>query len=1256
VSRREFLRYGQTAALAFLPSSLAWPFSFSEKSAQAPPQLTEFHVHPKYRTPRALESVLKKVAAENDVFPTEIYHDRIAAILRAWAVELSESPQKTASLENVMSPEFAAGSTISGLKPCRNDGIFQVWEAQFKEGTSLGREAFLTEWRLAFRGFSKLSTVEFQVTGIQAETSPISAGNAGAAVHAQVRYEFIGTGTGFYREQRIGQLAFEWELGSNNSLRLKKWRNLQETRSRSLVPIFEDKAADAFAGCTSYREQLLHGVDHWRTVLDGASGIDIYGHNGVTVGDIDGDGFDDLYICQPAGLPNRLYRNRGDGTFEDITESSGVGLLDNTACALFADMDNDGRQDLIVVRANGPLLFLNQGNSKFRLRPGAFSFANLPQGTFTGAAIADYDRDGWLDIYFCLYVYYQGTDQYRYPMPYYAAENGPPNFLMKNNRDGSFRDATRETGLDQNNTRFSFCCGWSDFNGDGWPDLYVVNDFGRKNLYRNNGDGTFTDIAKEAGVEDVGAGMSVSWLDYDNDGRQDLYVADMWTAAGLRVAMQENFQPNASADVRGLYRRHAMGNCLYQNSGNGKFEDAGERSGTSMGRWAWSSDAWDFNHDGYPDLYIVNGMISGPSRTDLNSFFWRQVVANSPESARPSTPYEHGWNAVNELIRADATWSGYERNVMYLNNGDGTFSDVSGATGMDFIEDSRTFALADFDHDGRVEVVLKNRSDPQLRFLKNVMPQLPPAIALRLIGKKSNRDAIGAEVALETEVGRQKRFVQAGSGFLAQHSKELFFGLGGASGKIKATIRWPSGLMQTIENLPANHRVWIEEGSPAIRKEPFAASRLERKDGRAVAPPETPGRLPTQAETWLLVPVAAPELALNAQAANERVLSSLRGKPVLLYFGSADLPEWKAETAKLRTVQQSRDWSKEGTELVVVNADEAPQDTIALYNLLYGRLFDRHRDMPLPTAFLLDAQGDVCKIYQGALPLERVPRDAREIPKNPAERMARGLPFSGVSATYEVGRNYLSFAAVFYDRGYFEQAEAYFLLAAKEDPGGAEPLYGLGSVCLEQHKDREAWDYFERAVKAQANYPGTVPNSWNDLGLLAARAGKTDEAIGYFTKALEINPEHAVALQNLGNAYRQKKDWENARSILERAVTLHPEDPEANYGLGMIYAQRNDTQRAYEYLHRALAARPAYPEALNNLGILYLRTGRPEDAKKSFAESMRVAPDYAQAYLNLSRVYAMEGDKAKARAALDELLKLHPDNAQARKELDELAP
>lgn len=1210
--------------------------------------------------------MLKKERAEFDSYPTEIYHDQIANVLEGWAAELRVSPEKTGALERAMSGKFVANLLAVNLQARRKkDAVFQVWDAKFQGAPMIGRDEFLAGWRSAVSGFSKLMTVEFQITAIRADAvTPVSA-EKGARVQTRVRYEFVGEGRGFYREQWIGNLDLDWEIGPGKELRLHSWRNMEETRSRSQVPVFQDIAASAFASCPSFSAQFVPGVDTWRTVMDGASGIDIYGHNGVAVGDIDGDGFDDLYVCQPAGLPNRLYRNRGDGMFEDVTESSGVGILDNTACALFADIDNDGRQDLIIVRASGPLLFLNTGGGKFRLRPDAFHFASPPQGTFTGAAIADYDRDGWLDIYFCLYTYYQGTDQYRYPIPYYAAENGPPNFLMRNARDGSFRDVTRETALDKNNTRFSFCCAWADFDGDGWPDLYVVNDFGRKNLYKNNGDGTFTDVAKEAGVEDVGAGMSVSWLDFDRDGRQDLYVADMWTAAGLRVSMLEEFQKSASEEVRAMYRRHAMGNCLYRNRGDGKFEDVGLRSRTLMGRWAWSSDTLDFNHDGLPDLYIANGMISGPQRGDLNSFFWRQVVANSPEGAKPGGAYEQGWNAVNELIRADASWSGYERNVLYLNNGDWTFSDVSGVAAMDFMEDSRTFALADFDHDGRMEVILKNRNGPQLRFLKNLMPGLAPAIAFCLQGKKSNRDAIGAVVTIETSAGRQTKSVQAGSGFLAQHTKELFFGLGEANGSIRATIHWPSGLEQKIENLPANYRIWIEEGLPAVRKEAFAPA-AKRTETIAASSNGRAEQLPTQVETWLLAPVAAPDFRIAGTNGKAGLLSDRRGKPVLLYFSSAELTDWGKQLQSFQRVLGK--WSEAGLQLVVVDVERketgewnfplvgAPEELVAVYNLLYGRLFDRHRDMPMPAAFLIDAGGDIAKIYQGTLQLDHVDSDFRRIPKTAAERMARSLPFAGVSTTYEVGRNYLSFGAVFYDRGYLEQAEEYFRLATKDDPAGAEPLYGLGSVYLDQKKPKEARECFERAVKAAANYPATLPNAWNNLGILSAREGKTDEAIGYFQKALAINPEHAVALQNLGNAYRQKKDWDAARKTLEHALTLNPQDAEANYGLGMVYAQLNDTGRAYDFLQKALAARPAYPEALNNLGILYLRTGRPEEAKKSFAESIRVAPEFEQAYLNLARVYAIEGDKARARAILEELLKVHPDQAQAKKELEELRP
>ncbi len=276
-----------------------------------------------------------------------------------------------------------------------------------------------------------------------------------------------------------------------------------------------------------------------------------------------------------------------------------------------------------------------------------------------------------------------------------------------------------------------------------------------------------------------------------------------------------------------------------------------------MGRWSWSSDFWDFDHDGFPDLYVANGYISAPERNDLASFFWRQVVAKSPEDATPSLAYEHGWNAINELIRSDRSWSGYERNVMFANNRDGTFTEVSGAVGLDFPEDGRSFVLADIDHDGRLEVILKNRNAPQLRILHNVMKELGQSIAFRLQGQKSNRDAIGASITLEVGTLRQTKYLQAGSGFIAQHSKEIFFGVGKPEGTIRATVRWPSGLSQQFESIPVNHRIEIEEGSAEFVAKPFAAPPQAYAQA---GPPVKLEPLPSQIETWLIEPLKAPDV------------------------------------------------------------------------------------------------------------------------------------------------------------------------------------------------------------------------------------------------------------------------------------------------------------------------------------------------------------------------------------------------------------
>ncbi len=272
--------------------------------------------------------------------------------------------------------------------------------------------------------------------------------------------------------------------------------------------------------------------------------------------DIDNDGLDEIYVCQPGGLPNRLYKNDGSGHFRDISKECGLDILDDTACALFADLRNSGYQDLVLVRPTQPMLFLNDGKGRFTPAPDAFRFRTAPQGTFTSVSAADYDRDGRLDLYFCTYVYFQSEAQYRYPTPYHDAQNGPPNFLFRNclnQHPPCFEDVTAATGMDHNNNRFSFAGAWCDYNNDGWPDLFVANDFGRKNLYRNTG-GHFRDVAKEAGVEDLGPGMSASWFDYDGDGRPDVLISNMWSACGQRIVNDPAFGPGKqiAGDARSL--------------------------------------------------------------------------------------------------------------------------------------------------------------------------------------------------------------------------------------------------------------------------------------------------------------------------------------------------------------------------------------------------------------------------------------------------------------------------------------------------------------------------------------------------------------------------------------------------------------------------------------------------------------------------------------------------------------------------------
>jgi len=1256
LSRRFFL-----AGAAFSTALFSTRSFGMEASTGAPLLSSGCRFTPHARFSPELQKFLAKLAPGTDQFICEKY----AAEIEAPLAELSAALRRSAQNTEVLASMIASDLVSSSLADAKSDsllrnGAIHAEAIEFNVHELQGRRAFLDAWKRYLSRFIRITCAEFEITALRTrDESPV-------ALETELRYDIVGYTAGDIREERTGTWTLEWRSVSADKWQIQRWHALKETRASVSGPGFVEITADCLRGNLSYEQQMARGVDYWRTICDAASGIDVYGNNGVAIGDFNGDGFDDFYVCQPSGLPNRLYRNRGDGTFEDFTEVSGLGLLDGTASALFADFTNTGTQDLLVVRTNGPLLFLNRGGGKFELKPDAFQFAKPPSGTFTGVAAADYNRDGLLDIYFCLYAYYQGLSQYTHPKPYYDAQNGPPNFLLRNRGDGTFEDVTESSGMNQNNNRFSFACGWCDYDNDGWPDLYVANDFGRKNFYRNNRNGAFTDIAHEAGVEDYGAGMSVSWFDSDNDGRQDLYVTDMWSAAGKRVTSQDSFLPGVDTNIRQVYQKHASGNSLFQNADDARhFVNATAKANVAMGGWSWSGDAWDFDHDGYNDLYVTAGFISGANHQNLSSFFWRQIVARSLDTGSGSKDYELAWNTINELIRSDYTWNGYERSVFFLNNRNGSFSEVAGALGLDFADDSRAFALADFDHDGRLEIVLKNRNAPQLRILHNELNAIGNSVIFRLKGRKSNRDGIGAVVTVEADSLRQVKSIQAGSGFLSQHTKELSFGLGSLDRLVRASVRWPSGLVQSFEKIPVNHRITMEEGSAEFEAKPF----LKRaKSMASPAPFRTSISLPSKFETWLIEPLPAPDFALRDLSGQPQSLKTFSGKPLVLTLAGSRCENSRDQLTKLQRMSAAFRRKSIGLAAMILDGSRddshafarstnvqflllpADQSTADIYNILYRYLFDRRRDLETPITFLIDGQSSIVKLYRGSVDPAHILKDWTEAPQTPEDRLRKALAFSGHYHGAPPRRNYFTYGIAYIQNNYVDAALTCFQSAIAANPNYAPAYYNLGTIYLNKQMLAEARTNLERATALDPE----DADAWTNLGAVAGQQKNYDEALQYFQQAIRVKPTHLVALQNLVMLYRWQGRLDRAQQAIEKAIAVEPNDPEFHFALGMLLAGQQNFESARQELERTLELRANDPIAMNNLGVVYLHLGGQAKALEDFERCTQIAPDYDRAYLNIALVYKQAGQDQKARDTLRAFLERHPDNKEVQKALEDL--
>jgi hypothetical protein len=529
------------------------------------------------------------------------------------------------------------------------------------------------------------------------------------------------------------------------------------------------------AGLTS---KTIYGDEHKNRYLLETTGC------GAAFIDYDNDGWQDVFLVNGTrlgGLPseqtptNHLYRNNGDGTFADVTQKAGLTRTGWGQGVAVGDYDNDGYDDIFVSYFGKNALFRNKGNGTFEEVAEKAGVANNGTRWGSGCAFVDYDRDGYVDLFVASYI---DLDLKTAPLPEtgpclykgLTVACGPPgltggvNTLYRNNGNGTFGDVSVKAGIRKTNGTYGLGVLVADFDNDGWPDIYVANDSAPAALYRNDKNGTFTDVGIEAGCAfsidgKPQAGMGVSAGDYDRDGWLDI------------------FKTNFSGDTSSLYR----------NTGKAVFDDVTFPAGVGITtRWlGWGCGFVDADNNGWVDIFLVNG---------------------------------HVYPEVEKLT----TEAGYaQRKVLYRNLGNGRFEDFSDRAGASVVEPSpsRGCAFGDYDNDGDVDILINpvNRTPELLRCDSSNQNNW---ISIKAIGVKSNRDAIGARIKCATEDGSQIDEVRSGGSYYSQSDMRVHFGLG-KSQKVKTLeIRWPSGQVDTLSGLAVNQFVYVKEGAGVVRTSP----------------------------------------------------------------------------------------------------------------------------------------------------------------------------------------------------------------------------------------------------------------------------------------------------------------------------------------------------------------------------------------------------------------------------------------------------
>jgi len=593
-----------------------------------------------------------------------------------------------------------------------------------------------------------------------------------------------------------------------------------------------DAATTGLVVQNSYDDAQMWG-SRYRAYMGGAVG------SGVAAGDFDGDGKVDLFVSTKT-KPGRLFKNLGGWKFVDVTESAGLddgrsmlGWMKDAVSpksgpiwnegAVFADVNNDGRLDLFVCRNNAPnLLYINQGDGTFKEEAEKRGLA-LVDGSVVGA-FADYDRDGWLDVLVL-------TNQVEGVEPF-----GRPDHLYHNDGDGHFTDVTPQSGIA--GETFGHAATWFDYDGDGWPDLYITNDFsGPDRLYHNNRNGTFTNVLDRVVPHTPYSSMGADVADINNDGYFDFFVADMATTTrekdrrGLAASRDEVLMTGMKYGGAPQYAR----NALLLNTGTGVFREAACWAGIEATDWTWAPRFEDFDNDGWVDLHITNGMIREANNSDVLNRMMRAL--SDAERIR--------------VMKASPVLN--ESNLAFRNLRGVGFAPVTKAWGLGDIGVSFGSATADFDNDGDLDLVYINYNGGLSVFRNDVTGQ--HRLQVRLQGRRSNRFGVGATVRVESaSVGPQARTMTIARGYASSSENVAHFGLGADRTASRLEIDWPSGTKQVFTDVPADMSYVVTEAADGSVAEPSKTAPLFREATPRVglaASEESPLTVPDREQAFI---------------------------------------------------------------------------------------------------------------------------------------------------------------------------------------------------------------------------------------------------------------------------------------------------------------------------------------------------------------------------------------------------------------------